>query len=752
MSKTVDPIVPEAETIRSGDRDGGGPWAGDALAEGDSAIIVPDSESKLVAWSLEAERSSGESSAQAAAEDLGRRYRFLAKAIPLIVWTARPAGEFDSFNPRWTEYTGLTDAQGRGQGWLQVVHPDDARRCRDAWARSLAGGEGFNLDLRLRRADRTFRWHLVRALPVRDRSGRILKWLGTCTDIDDQKRAEGILGFLAEVSAALASSLDYETTLSSVAGLAVPRLADWCLVDVVEPDGSIRRIAASHADPERAEWARAVDRIAPTRLEDAPRVLRTGRAEAAFDLDEPAHSAEIDPSLVGLVRDLGIRSYLGAPLVARGRTLGAITLVMAESGRRYGPADLALAEDLALRAAMAVDNARLYSEARQAREAAEAANHAKDQFLAVLSHELRTPLTPVLATVTAALESPADTLSEDCRAAFETVRRGVELEARLIDDLLDVTRIVQGKLSLTREAVDVHDLIRRAAETCRDDARRGGLRLDLELSAVRHHSEGDPARLQQVFWNLLKNAVKFTPEGGRVAIATRDEADRLVIEVADTGIGIDPTNLDRIFLAFDQGDSAVTRTFGGLGLGLAIGRALVEAHGGTLSVRSMGKGLGSTFAVELATVPAPLAAATTPVENSPAEAAVEPLTILLVEDDDSTREVLSRLLRRQGHRVVSASGFGEAVEIGGRQAFDLVVSDLGLPDGSGFDLLHRLRGRGPVLGIALSGYGREEDRTRSREAGFAAHLTKPIDFADLIAAIRQATADGRRAPWTTREV
>ena len=285
------------------------------------------------------------------------------------------------------------------------------------------------------------------------------------------------------------------------------------------------------------------------------------------------------------------------------------------------------------------------AELRAAKEEAEEANRAKDQFLAVLSHELRTPLNPILLTTSAMLDRAPD--PSEVRPALEMIRRNVELEVRLIDDLLDVMRIIRGKMPLHWQVADAHALILQATEICRGDAAEKGLALEPRLHAERHHVQADPARLQQVFWNLIKNAVKFTPPGGKVAIRTRGDGDGLlVVEVSDTGIGIEPDVLPRIFDPFRQAETSIIRRFGGLGLGLAIGRGIVEAHGGTIAARSPGKGLGTTFTIGLATVPCPEA------EDGPAEAlvvedpAVRPLKLLLVEDDPTTMRLMTRLLRR----------------------------------------------------------------------------------------------------------
>jgi PAS domain S-box-containing protein len=686
-----------------------------------------------------------ELAARREAESGARRYRFLAKAIPQILWTATPEGTLDSFNPRWSEYTGLTTRRALDRGWLGSLHPDDVRRWLEGWERAVSRGEILTIDLRLQRVDGTHRWHLTRVMPVLSRTGRLLKWLGTCTDIDDQKRAEGMLGFLAEASKVLASTLDYETTLAAVARLAVPHVADWCVVDMCDRDGSTRRLAVAHSEPGQVELGWELARRYPPTLGD-PRVptdvLTTGRSEIAEQVDDASLVASArDEEHLAMLRSQGCTSSISAALAARGRTLGVITFAMAESGRQYTRVDLPLVEDLARRAAMAVDNARLYKEARQAREEAEAASRAKDRFLAVLSHELRTPLTPVLVEASAMLDDPAT--PDAVRPFLEMTRRNVALEARLIDDLLDLSRIGQGKLRLNNEVLDAHRSIHQAAEICRAEAEAAGLRLELDLGAFEHHVRADPARLQQVVWNLIKNAVKFTPEGGVVTIRTVDREGWLVVDVADTGDGIAPEALARIFDAFEQGGDLVTQRFGGLGLGLAISRSLARAQGGKLLAASPGLGQGATFTLELPTVEAPskIVEAPTPVAEEPPPPGA--LRILLVEDDAVTLRVMDRLLETRGHHVVTADNVASAVVAAEASEFDLLICDLGLPDGSGLDLIRELRARQPVPGIALTGHGMDDDIQRSLEAGFVEHLTKPIDFRSLEEAIARV-AVGRR--------
>ena len=727
----------------------------DAQAMLDEARAAQESDIELEALRMHQTARADDQAARLLAEADSRRYRFLAKAIPQIVWTATPEGRIDSFNPRWGEYTGFDPRRDHDRDWHATLHPDDVPRWAEGWTRARLSGSSLTLDLRLRRADGSYRWHLTRALPVFDRPDRsIRKWLATCTDIDDQKRAEGMLAFLAEVSTVLASSLDYETTLAAVARLAVPHVADWCVVDIADPDGTIRRLAIAHGDSSRVELGREIGLRYPPGDQDragVAAVLRSGcpefmpivdRSTLALWARTPDHFQKLEA--------LGITSSIAAPLIARGRTIGVISLAMAGSGRAYTAADLPLVEDLARRAALAVDNARLYREARQARAEAEAANRAKDQFLAVLGHELRTPLTPVLAEVSALLADPST--PDDFRPVLEMTRRNIDLEARLIDDLLDLSRIAQGKLRLQLERVDLHASVEQALAICRSAMIEAELDVVVQLDAGSHHVQADPTKLPQILWNLIKNATKFTPSGGRITVRTRNPtADQVVVEVIDTGAGISPVAIGRIFTPFDQGDPSVTGRFGGLGLGLAIGRSLAEAHGGRLQASSPGVGMGATFALELSTAatvdclvksPAPM---NLPVETSPAA----PCRILIVEDDADTRRVLARLLRGRGHEVETAGGIAEAVEQAHRQRFDLLLADIGLPDGSGHDLIHRLGSTRPTAAIALSGSGMDEDLKQTRAAGFIDHLTKPIDFPTLEATIKRIAAEIRVDPTKT---
>jgi len=349
----------------------------------------------------------------------------------------------------------------------------------------------------------------------------------------------------------------------------------------------------------------------------------------------------------------------------------------------------------------------------------------------MLSHELRTPLTPVLATIMD-LNMRVD-LPPAVGEAVELIRRNIELEARLIDDLLDVTRISKGMLAMDRQVVALDAVLRDAVRICESEIAKKQIKVALDLQAQNHRVEGDAPRLLQAFWNLLQNAVKFTPTGGNITVRTRSQAEHLSVEIVDTGIGIEAEALPRIFEAFGQADETISRRFGGLGLGLALSKALVEAHGGKVGAHSLGHDRGTTFTVELKTTTRPLEqrSSATPAASSPAPS----LRILLVEDHEDTRRTLARLLERWGHSVQTAATVSEALHLATDRRLDLLVSDLGLPDGHGNDLMRELRKTSSIRGIAVSGFGTEEDVARSLAAGFELHLAKPVGAQRLRAAI-----------------
>jgi signal transduction histidine kinase len=389
------------------------------------------------------------------------------------------------------------------------------------------------------------------------------------------------------------------------------------------------------------------------------------------------------------------------------------------------------------------------NEALQVSEShARAASRAKDDFLATLSHELRTPLSPVLLLATEGAGNPG--LPIEVRADFETIAKNVTLEARLIDDLLDLTRIARGKLTLDMRPTDVHLGIREALAMAREEIDGKRLVLTLDLRADRHRVRGDDVRLKQVFWNIIKNAAKFTPNDGRITIESIETPENeLRVTIADTGIGMTPGELDRIFEAFSQGDHATAsglHRFGGMGLGLAISRMMLELHSGSVKAESRGRNLGTSFTIRLPLLSAELAAedeSRVPAIPEIAPSAppfVEPRRrVLLVEDHKPTSLALSQLLARRNFAVVETACVSEALGAASRETFDLLISDIGLPDGSGYELMTELHGRHGIVGIALTGYGMEEDVSKSQAAGFIAHLTKPVTVQALDRALQVLT-------------
>jgi PAS domain S-box-containing protein len=382
-------------------------------------------------------------------------------------------------------------------------------------------------------------------------------------------------------------------------------------------------------------------------------------------------------------------------------------------------------------------------ELRLAKEVAERANLAKDDFLAALSHELRTPLTPALMAVSALQQD--QTLSSRVQTDLAMIRRNILLETRLIDDLLDLTRIAHNKLDLVETPLDLHGVLRNAVDVCASDIEQRNLDLSFDLTANRTNTVGDLVRLQQVFWNVIRNAVKFTPVGGAIHISTSNpEPAQFRLTIADSGIGFDPADAEKLFESFRQVGGDVIRRPGGLGLGLTISRAIVNAHHGRIWGESQGLNRGAIFHVQLPLHrSAPLASTGEPF---PSELATAGLRILLVEDHEDTRLIFRMILTERGHSVESAASAGEALSLASQRAFDLVISDLGLPDFSGMELMTILRERYSLRGVAVSGYGMDEDIQRSKSAGFDYHVTKPADPAKIERLLAEVMREIRPSP------
>jgi PAS domain S-box-containing protein len=546
--------------------------------------------------------------------------------------------------------------------------------------------------------------------------------------------AEKRSNFLAQASRVLVSSLDYRTTLTSVAQLAVPTLADWCIVDVVENNSvafSNPVIAAS--EPQKEALIREFRQRYPIAVDadyGLAKVLRTGKPELVTNILEPSLQRKAwNEEYINLLQ---VKSYMIVPLLVRKRKLGTIVFASAQLGRHYTIVDLAMAEELAQRAASAIENAQLY---RQAQEA----NRIKDEFLAIVSHELRTPLNSMLGWVQIIRNRKLDeTITSK---ALETIERNAQLQRKLIEDILDVSRIVQGKIRLNIYKVDLVIVINAAIEAIYPTSEIKDIQVESKLDSSVGKVMGDAERLQQVVWNLLSNAVKFTPRRGRVEVCLEQVNSNAKISVSDTGKGINADFLPYIFERFRQADSTTTRADSGLGLGLAIVNHLVEMHSGTVYAVSEGEGRGATFTVLLPLIePQPEQL----IKESQVEIdhllALDGLQVLLVDDNADTRELIAFILEQSGAEVTSVSSVSEALEALVRLRPNILVSDIGMPDEDGYSLIRQVRSHKALDGqkipaVALTAFASDEERRLALEAGFQVHLSKPIEPDKLVTVV-----------------
>jgi PAS domain S-box-containing protein len=549
---------------------------------------------------------------------------------------------------------------------------------------------------------------------------------GIVRDVSERKRAEQTFKFLADASTTLAALVDFDSTLKRVARLAVPFFADWCAVDMLEADGSVRRVAIVHSDPAKVEQTRQMEARYPLgalTMQGALKVVRSGRSELVTTITE-ATLAEFaqDEEHLKMLRGFGLTSFMCVPLEVRGKLLGALVFADAESRRHYAAADLTVAEDLAHRAAVAIENARLYAEVKEG-------DRRKDEFLAMLAHELRNPLAPI--------RSGLDLLGmEGCDAetaswARTMMQQQVQHMVRLVDDLLDVSRIMRGKIQLRKERVSLADVVARGVETARPliDAQKHELVVSLPKEPV--WLEADPVRMAQVLTNLLNNAAKYNDKPGHILLSGQCKGDEVIVRVLDDGMGIDAALLPRVFDLFTQADRSVARSQGGLGIGLTLVRSLVEKHGGSVQAFSEGPGKGSEFVIRL---PALQDKATNGNGNKPevqshlGGAAIH-RRVLVVDDNVDAARTFAEIATLWKHDVRVAYNGTTALELANSYHPDVVLLDIGLPGMSGYQVARQLR-RQPEFAktmiVAVTGYGQEEDRGRSRAAGFNHHLVKPV--------------------------
>ena len=618
-----------------------------------------------------------------------------------------------------------------------VVHPDDrdevVRVLRDA----VANRSDASAEYRVIWPDGSVHWLEGRAKPMLDAQGEPCAMVGVCVDVTQRKRVESNLKFLADSSAELVRLGEYQGVLDKVAHLAVPHFADWCMVDLLTESGSLERVAVAHVDPAKEHLVRQVrGRFSPDpgrTMEGGPwHILRTGQTERVEVSDELLERFVPDAPYRDVLRTLGLRSYLGVPLATRGRTVGVITFVTAESKRVFSAGDETMAQDLARRAAVAIENARLLRAMR-------ASDHAKDVFLATLAHELRNPLAPVASGLAIIRRAPGDV--ERVVQVAGVIERQVAQLTRLVDDLLDLSRITTGKIELQKRPTNLEFVLRSAIETSRPHIDADQHRLSVKFPDEPTDLEADPVRLAQVFSNLLNNAAKFTPAGGNIDVELQVEAQRFVVRVRDNGVGIAPEMLTKVFGLFTQVKHPAERSHGGLGIGLALVEGLVHLHGGEVEAHSEGPGKGSEFVVYLPrTPPTARHIATGEPRAQPSHAN----RILVVDDNRDAADTLAELLQMLGNEVAVARDGDSAVDQVARFAPDVVLLDIGLPDVNGYEVARRVRRlqgiRQPQL-IALTGWGQQQDKYLAAQAGFDQHWTKPVDLGRLQTLSRNSPAD-----------
>jgi len=684
-----------------------------------------------------------------------QRFRELADSLPQIVWIARPDGATEYYNRRWYQFTGFDDVPKTHDDdfWRAIVHPEDLERMTADWEASLHNGGTFTIEYRFRdRSTGGYRWFLGRAVPIRNSGGQIIRWFGTCTDIDEQKRQAANERFLADAGAILASSLDYQTTLDRVASLVVPRFADWCFVALRGPDGELQMTSATHRDPAQAAlfWERQrLYGLTEGISGSIPLVARTGKPELITHVDAETKAAAGIWAADGLsVEEAGHHSTLTVPLKVGGNIIGAMCFTFAESRRYYNLEDQSLAMELANRVAMAIENARLYRGLKEA-------DRNKDEFLAMLAHELRNPLAAI-----AGANRLLDELVPPEQSAITQMPRAIlgrQLQhlTRLVDDLLDVSRITRGKIELRRVRVDFRDAIRAAADGARSfvTSRHHTLELTLPDEAVMVWA--DPARLQQIASNIILNAAKYTDPGGQIWVSLVVETDEhedavlheAVLRVRDNGVGLRPEIVSQIWGLFVQSERTLDRAQGGLGIGLTLVRQLTELHGGTVGAYSAGQGQGSEFTVRLpvlavsesqpSAAPSPqvpeapqaprmveVKAAPRMIQTTP-ESEVQPVTqatpalpvavplpalpasnernpestaaapgvarVLLVDDNQDAAQTLSTWLSLQGHEVRVAFDGLSGIEVAHKWNPDVILLDIGMPNLDGYEVAQRLR-------------------------------------------------------------
>jgi PAS domain S-box-containing protein len=646
-----------------------------------------------------------------------RLYSVVDHMIDGIV-TFDDCGNIESANPAAQAMFGYSANELVGQS-VKILMPVLNKVPRESVATHLFADGGRREIEGRRKDDTTFPIDLA-VSEFRHEGGRY--FTAIVRDITERNRGEERTRFLARSAALLSSIVDSASLIGRIAQIPVPLFADWCVVDLLGESGELQQIAAAHRDEQQAKILRRLQRPRsyPRRsgalIAEVVREQRSQwrvRAVDPFEVIEPADLQERQ-----LVSQLHGQSMISAPLALHNRAVGAVTFILSEGSRRYDALDVALAEDFAHRAAIAIENARLYDQAREA-------DRRKDEFLAMLAHELRNPLAPIRNAVEILRMVE---LGSGPAKALNAIDRQASHMARLVDDLLDISRLMRGKIQLRFERIQVRDAIDKAVESCGPIVQSRQHELLVRVPKKPIWLRADPVRLDQIISNLLNNAAKFTDRGGCIRLTARVHRDDLLVSVRDNGIGIDAKVLPSIFEPFRQAESTLERSQGGLGIGLSLVRKLVEMHGGTIVAHSEGHGTGAEFIVRLPIL-----------EDDPSFAVVShtddvqrpgsTLSILVVDDNVDAAEMVSSLLALEGHRVVKVHDGLSALTAAQEQRPDVVLLDIGLPHLNGYEVARRLREEASLQAtriIAMTGYGQESDRKRALEAGCNEHLSKPV--------------------------